>query len=348
MSINTSAGSSADEDDTPSSPLRGGLPLSAISEASDGPGSGSDSDASSTGGAVSPRNVSSRPFAHAMDKALGRITGDSSGTARVSDNVAVKSGYLMKKGERRKAWKKRWFVLRGGQVAMYKTDKEYQLLRLIPLTDIHTCAPIEFKKHSFTFGIVTPDRTYYVKADSAADVHDWCTKVERAKEDSKALATVTSLDTPTPGDVTPHAQTSQTPAGAIPIPSSSSSSGQPSSPPLPTHDGESYSFATTAGSSFSPPTPFSNASNSALSSSFTSTSTAPPTAFHPRPPPNSFAAGAAGALGLRNADGNLLELGGVDAGLESLLGAQQQRRQGSFSGSTGGTSSGGEDRKSVV
>lgn len=43
--------------------------------------------------------------------------------ARLEDSVAVKSGYLMKKGERRKAWKKRWFVLRGGQLAMYKTDK---------------------------------------------------------------------------------------------------------------------------------------------------------------------------------------------------------------------------------
>lgn len=41
----------------------------------------------------------------------------------LSENVTLKSGYLMKKGERRKAWKKRWFVLRGGQLAMYKTDK---------------------------------------------------------------------------------------------------------------------------------------------------------------------------------------------------------------------------------
>jgi hypothetical protein len=41
----------------------------------------------------------------------------------MSDNIAIRSGYLMKKGERRKAWKKRWFVLRGGQVAMYKNDK---------------------------------------------------------------------------------------------------------------------------------------------------------------------------------------------------------------------------------
>jgi len=35
----------------------------------------------------------------------------------------------MKKGERRKAWKKRWFVLRGGQLAMYKSDKVRSLFQ---------------------------------------------------------------------------------------------------------------------------------------------------------------------------------------------------------------------------
>ncbi|KAL8276112.1 hypothetical protein RQP46_011494 [Phenoliferia psychrophenolica] len=342
-----------DEDDMPSSPLRAtaALPLSAISEAEDGAGSGSDSDASSAGGARG--ESSSRPFANAMDKALDRLrVGRGDASPRIGDNAPVKSGYLMKKGERRKAWKKRWFVLRGGQVAMYKTDKEYQLLRLIPLSDIHTCAPIEFKKHANTFGIVTPKRTYYVKADSAADVADWCTKVERAKEDGRALATVTSLDTPgaeTPGDVTPQRQQQSSPPtaisslpGAIPIPSSSSPTA------LPIFGASSY--ATT--SSISPSTPFaSTLSTSALSSSYTSTSTAPLPAAAPRVPPNSFAAtGLLDDSTYPNNNAHALELTGVDAGLESLLGAQAypHPRAGSFSGSAGGgTSSGGEGRLAV-
>lgn len=105
--------SSADEDDAPASPNRSNIPLSAISEAEDGIGSGSDSDASSVGGPRSPSSAS-----RAFEKL--RISREST---RLSESVAVKSGYLMKKGERRKAWKKRWFVLRGGQVAMYKSDK---------------------------------------------------------------------------------------------------------------------------------------------------------------------------------------------------------------------------------
>lgn len=106
--------SSADEDEAPSSsPNRPSIPLSAISEAEDGIASGSDSDASSAGDPRSPSATS-----RAIEKL--RISREST---RLSESVAMKSGYLMKKGERRKAWKKRWFVLRGGQVAMYKNDK---------------------------------------------------------------------------------------------------------------------------------------------------------------------------------------------------------------------------------
>lgn len=35
----------------------------------------------------------------------------------------LKSGYLLKKGERRKAWKKRWFVLRTARLAYYKDHR---------------------------------------------------------------------------------------------------------------------------------------------------------------------------------------------------------------------------------
>lgn len=120
--MSTGGMSSADEDE-PTSPNRGTIPLSAISEAEDGNGSGSDSDASSVGGAAgSPKGVSSA--ARLVEKL--RISRENS---RLSESVAMKSGYLMKKGERRKAWKKRWFVLRGGQVAMYKNDKVSPVVR---------------------------------------------------------------------------------------------------------------------------------------------------------------------------------------------------------------------------
>jgi len=53
------------------------------------------------------------------------IRGPEAGQLRkgVEGERVVKSGYLWKKGERRKNWKKRWFVLRTEKMAYYKDEK---------------------------------------------------------------------------------------------------------------------------------------------------------------------------------------------------------------------------------
>lgn len=126
----------------------------------------------------------------------------------------VQDGYLEKKGERRKRWQRRWFVLRRTSLVYYKNDKvrhlpslalcidqvrltcanidpsfqEYRLLRMIPLTDIHTCAEVQVKQHDYTFGIVTPGRTYYVRAKTRAERDAWTAKVTEAKDALKIAA----------------------------------------------------------------------------------------------------------------------------------------------------------------
>jgi len=39
----------------------------------------------------------------------------------------IKAGYLLKKGEKRRTWKRRWFVLRATKMAVYKDDKVRRL-----------------------------------------------------------------------------------------------------------------------------------------------------------------------------------------------------------------------------
>lgn len=128
-------------------------------------------------------------------------------------------------------------------------------------------APIEMKKHLHTFGIVTPRRTYYVKAESEGEVQQWCQGIERARLDSKGGRTAASLDTPTDENLrTPMGHSpAQTPTGyaspssssAIPIPNALDS--------YPSHSFQPHSYATTASTSLT------SASNLA-SSSFTSNS----------------------------------------------------------------------------
>jgi hypothetical protein len=130
--LSLQASSSYGEDDcsdAAQSPSRlNHLPLSVISEADD-----SDSEADS----IAPinENNSQQLSQHSTDRPnpVHGVTGVHLRASledgnRMMDHSAVKSGYLMKKGERRKAWKKRWFVLRGGQVAMYKNDKVRDIL----------------------------------------------------------------------------------------------------------------------------------------------------------------------------------------------------------------------------
>ncbi|GAA5798581.1 hypothetical protein HPULCUR_003986 [Helicostylum pulchrum] len=98
----------------------------------------------------------------------------------------LKAGYLLKKGEKRRTWKKRWFVLRTTKLAMYKDKKEYKLLRIIDLHEIHKVVQMRTKhKYKYVFAFVTAKRVYYVQADDQQDMDDWFRLVNQAKEDQR-------------------------------------------------------------------------------------------------------------------------------------------------------------------
>ncbi|KAJ6624043.1 hypothetical protein B0H10DRAFT_2008293 [Mycena sp. CBHHK59/15] len=105
-----------------------------------------------------------------------------------ADESVIKAGYLWKKGERRKTWKKRWFVLRPAHLAFYKTAAEYQLLRLLELSDVHSCTKVALKRHENTFGLVSPVRTFYLQAKTPGEVHDWVKAIEEARHALAAAA----------------------------------------------------------------------------------------------------------------------------------------------------------------
>lgn len=130
------------------------------------------------------------------------------------NETTVKSGYLEKKGEKRKTWKKRWFVLRSSKLAYYKNDKEYQLLRFIDVGDIKTVASVELKKSVHTFGIVTPKRTFYVRASSRPEMESWIETLNEVKTQYAQSSTMTQemaemelSDAPAPSSTLPTSRT---------------------------------------------------------------------------------------------------------------------------------------------
>lgn len=111
------------------------------------------------------------------------------------DETVLKTGYLWKKGERRKTWKKRWFVLRPAHLAFYKTSAEYKLLRLLDLSEIHSCTPVQLKKHANTFCMISPTRTFYLQAESAQEVTEWVKAITDARQALLATSTQNSATT---------------------------------------------------------------------------------------------------------------------------------------------------------
>ncbi|KAF7729240.1 hypothetical protein EC973_004770 [Apophysomyces ossiformis] len=73
----------------------------------------------------------------------------------------VKAGYLLKKGEKR---------------------REYKLLRIIDLHEIHSVVQVTSKnKYKHVFAIITPKRMYYVQAQDQQDMNSWFEAIERTK-----------------------------------------------------------------------------------------------------------------------------------------------------------------------
>ncbi|KAF8638295.1 hypothetical protein AX17_002315 [Amanita inopinata Kibby_2008] len=148
-------------------------------------------------------------------------------SANSLDEGVIKSGYLWKKGERRKTWKKRWFVLRPHHLAYYKNSAEYQLHRLLELSDVHSCIRVTLKRHEHTFGLISPVRTFYLRASSDIEVQDWVEAIETARKALMVTSTQSSAAVPEPMPVkqeqaNPEPQPSQPPPPIAVVSSSDS------------------------------------------------------------------------------------------------------------------------------
>ncbi|KAI8092830.1 uncharacterized protein BX664DRAFT_259958 [Halteromyces radiatus] len=100
------------------------------------------------------------------------------------DPAYVPSGKALELLQTEKTWKKRWFVLRTTKLAMYKDKKEYKLLRIIDLHDIHSVVQVTSKnKYRYVFAIITPKRMYYVQADDQKTMDGWFEAIDHAKEE---------------------------------------------------------------------------------------------------------------------------------------------------------------------
>ncbi|KAJ3364232.1 hypothetical protein HDU91_002665 [Kappamyces sp. JEL0680] len=127
-------------------------------------------------------------------------------------------GFLKKKGEQRRSWKKRWFVLRAAKLSYYKNEKEYETLNLIPLQKIHSVSAIELEKRQHVFGIVTKERTFYLQASTKAEMESWIEQIRSAVRTSFPETRLSVLSSsPLPPTIPPITISAGTPRPAAEV-----------------------------------------------------------------------------------------------------------------------------------
>ncbi|KAJ7344725.1 hypothetical protein JRQ81_000675 [Phrynocephalus forsythii] len=90
----------------------------------------------------------------------------------ICNELLEKSGYLLKMGNQIKAWKRRWFVLRNGQIMYYKSPSDV-ICKPEGQVELNSSCQIIRGEGSQTFQLVTEKRTYFLTADSPNILEEW-------------------------------------------------------------------------------------------------------------------------------------------------------------------------------
>uniref|UniRef100_A0A3B3VBW6 Pleckstrin homology domain containing, family H (with MyTH4 domain) member 1 n=1 Tax=Poecilia latipinna TaxID=48699 RepID=A0A3B3VBW6_9TELE len=83
-----------------------------------------------------------------------------------------KSGYLLKMGSQVKAWKRRWFVLRNGEILYYKSPSDV-IRKPQGQIELNSSCCIVRGEGAQTFQLITERKTFYLTADSPNILEEW-------------------------------------------------------------------------------------------------------------------------------------------------------------------------------
>ncbi|XP_040055467.2 pleckstrin homology domain-containing family H member 1 [Gasterosteus aculeatus] len=83
-----------------------------------------------------------------------------------------KSGYLLKMGSQVKAWKRRWFILRNGEILYYKSPSDV-IRKPQGQIQLNSSCRIVRGEGAQTFQLITEKKTFYLTADSPNILEEW-------------------------------------------------------------------------------------------------------------------------------------------------------------------------------
>uniref|UniRef100_A0A4W5L9E2 Pleckstrin homology domain containing, family H (with MyTH4 domain) member 1 n=1 Tax=Hucho hucho TaxID=62062 RepID=A0A4W5L9E2_9TELE len=83
-----------------------------------------------------------------------------------------KSGYLLKMGSQVKAWKRRWFILRNGEIFYYKSPSDV-IRKPQGQVELNSSCRIARGEGAQTFQLITEKKTFFLTADSPNILEEW-------------------------------------------------------------------------------------------------------------------------------------------------------------------------------
>ncbi|XP_063764073.1 pleckstrin homology domain-containing family H member 1 isoform X2 [Eleginops maclovinus] len=90
----------------------------------------------------------------------------------IGPEMLEKSGYLLKMGSQVKAWKRRWFILRNGEILYYKSPSDV-IRKPQGQIELNSSCNIIRGEGAQTFQLITEKKTFYLTADSPNILEEW-------------------------------------------------------------------------------------------------------------------------------------------------------------------------------
>ncbi|KAG1972356.1 pleckstrin homology domain-containing family H member 1 isoform X2 [Pimephales promelas] len=90
----------------------------------------------------------------------------------VGQETLEKTGYLLKMGSQVKAWKRRWFILKNGEILYYKSPSDV-IRKPQGQMELNSSCHIARGEGAQTFQLITEKKTFFLAADSPNILEDW-------------------------------------------------------------------------------------------------------------------------------------------------------------------------------
>jgi len=106
----------------------------------------------------------------------------------MSQKARVKEGYLKKEGGKLKTWRRRWCSLQPSNGTLfYHTKQGGGLKGKIPLKYCGEINTISYKGRKFCFAIETPDRHWFLCAETGKEMQEWIDELKKVRDYFKGL-----------------------------------------------------------------------------------------------------------------------------------------------------------------